>query len=170
MGGYPLARLLSVWNFREDEARKGVRAAEDGLACARREAEKRQQQLDSYRTWHAAEVDRRYAVIMGQVLSLKELDAFKNGLAQLEATQLLREKALEDALAAQEVRRAVLAEARERAAAARRGTAKIKAHREIWQREDARERERLEELELEDVRPAGAAAPSGGSGRKGGKG
>lgn len=152
MAKYPLQPLLHVRKFREKAAEHGVRVAEAALAEAEKEKQRRQRTLINYREWRQQEEDRRYAAIMGQNLSLEDLDKFKAGFAALALTELEHEEA---ALAAEEhCQQAVTAlhDARIHFSEARKNTAKITAHRDIWQEESLKETEKADENELEDFR------------------
>ncbi|MEG2140848.1 MAG: YscO family type III secretion system apparatus protein [Bilophila sp.] len=152
MARYPLEPLLRVRTFREKAAEQGVRTSEAVLAEAEKEKKRRQRALAEYHEWRTLEEDRRYASIMGQNLSLEELENFKAGFAALALTELEHEEA---ALAAEEQRQKAVTsvhEARAKFAAARKDTAKIAAHRDIWQEEQQKEAEKTAETELEDFR------------------
>lgn len=160
MSVYPLAPLARVRQLREDAASSECSARERALIAARQETVERQRAFDEYLVWRKEEEERRYLEILGQEMSLKELDEFKAGLAALrdkdavllEAVTLAR-KAEEEA----EKARDAAAEALKRA---RKDKEKISAHKDIWQAQEAKEKERLEDLEMEEF--SGKKRPSGG--------
>lgn len=153
MERYPLESLLSVRHFREEEAKRSVRYAE----LAVREAEERvlacKQELEDFRIWRNEEENRRYDSIMQKVMSMRELDNFKAGLAQLAGMEAQKEedvrKAEKNVLDAQ----AALAKVREAAKLAVKNTAKIQTHKDIWSEYAKKEAEHQEDLELEEFRP-----------------
>jgi type III secretion protein O len=147
---YPLAPLARVRGLREDAAAAELSARERAWLAAKQEILEREQALKDYIAWREEEEERRYAEILHQELSLKELDAFKSGLAALrerdnvllEAVTLAR-RAEEDALKARDEAAAALRQARK-------DKEKISAHKEIWQAFETREAERREDLEMEE--------------------
>lgn len=147
---YPLADLLRLRNLRRDRAEGEARAAEQALAQAVLEKERLAGDLAEYRIWRRAEMERRYRALLGQTVAQKELDAFHAGLAALEREELRREEALSQAGAAEERARQNVREARLHLARADQALQKILAHRDQWQEADAKERARLEDLEMEE--------------------
>jgi len=150
---YPLESLLSVRHFREEEAKRSVRYAELAVREAEQEVLKRQKQLEEYQKWRVEEEERRYDGIMNTVMSMRELDAFKAGLAQLAAMETQKEedirKAEKNVLEAQNA----VNKAREAAKQALKNTTKIQTHKNIWTEEWKKEAEHREDLELEEFRP-----------------
>jgi len=90
---------------------------------------------------------------MNTVMSMRELDAFKAGLAQLAAMETQKEedirKAEKNVLEAQNA----VNKAREAAKQALKNTTKIQTHKNIWTEEWKKEAEHREDLELEEFRP-----------------
>jgi len=150
---YPLESLLSVRHFREEKAKRSVRYAELAVREAEQEVLKRQKQLEEYQKWRVEEEERRYDGIMNTVMSMRELDAFKAGLAQLAAMETQKEedirKAEKNVLEAQNA----VNKAREAAKQALKNTTKIQTHKNIWTEEWKKEAEHREDLELEEFRP-----------------
>lgn len=153
MARYPLQPLLSVRHYREKAAQNVLRQAEREASeaeTALREAEK---ELERYRFWRMEEEDRRYAAIMGQLLSLDDLDAFKAGLGSLRDGELAREENVAKAGQTRIKARQAVDEAKSGLNKARRDTARILAHKDIWMAMDRREAERKEDLESEEFKP-----------------
>ena len=150
---YPLQPLLSVRAFREDNAKAAVSAAEVAVQQAEAEAAYRRKELVQYLDWLPEEKERRYCDIMGKEMSLADLDAFKAGLAALDAGVLTREDAVQEADKNMEKRKAELHAAQAALAAARKEKMKIEMHRDVWNLAAAKEAERATELELEDFIP-----------------
>ncbi|WP_300717860.1 YscO family type III secretion system apparatus protein [uncultured Desulfovibrio sp.] len=150
LSSYPLQALLSVRLYREDAARNGLRVAERLLVQAREDVVRCREELERYRSWRVEEEGRRYAAILGKVLSLDEIAGFRASLGALAVGEEERIQAVgraQDAVARQET---AVARARQAVAVARREAAKIETHRDIWREGDKKERERLEDLELEE--------------------
>ena len=155
---YPLARLLSLRDFREETARKTQETAEASARAAAETLAAREKELADYRVWRREEAERRYRVILGQTLSQKELEEFKAGLALLEERELsAAEEARRAAEALEEARRQVQA-ARAAWRAADQARRKMLAHRDDWRAAQAREEVRREDLELEEFKPVRPAA------------
>ena len=172
METYPLESLLSVRLFREEEAKRTVRYAELAVREADEAVLAAQKTLEEYRAWRALEEERRYDAIMNTVMSTRELDRFKAGLAALAAREAEKEedirraekKAEESRKALDKARHHVVVvlpysmggmvdKAREAAKLALRNTAKIQTHKDIWSEEAKKDAEHREDLELEEFRP-----------------
>lgn len=153
MAVYPLQPLLAVRQYRENAAQTRLRQAERAAREAQDILAQREKEHERYQLWRVAEEDRRYTAIMGQLLSLDDLDRFKAGLAQLRDEELLRE---EDVLKARKNLDAALsavADAKLAVRTAQRETARIVAHKDIWLEEARKEAERKEDLESEEFKP-----------------
>ena len=150
---YPLQPLLSVRSFREDNAKAAVSAAEAALRQAEDAAEKSRAELERYQQWLPEEKERRYAGIMGKLMSLADLDSFKAGLSLLDDGVLTREDAVQQAEKIVEERRNKLRAAQLALTSARKEKMKIDMHKDIWSQEAAKEAERAAELEMEDFTP-----------------
>ena len=153
MYSYPLESLLSVRHFREEEAKRSVRYAELAVREADDEVLARKKALEEFRAWRTREEERRYDSIMNTVMSPRELDAFKAGLAALAAMDAEKEEDIRRAEKKAEECRKALDKAREAAKLALRNTAKIQTHKEIWAEEAKKDAEHREDLELEEFRP-----------------
>ena len=150
---YPLQPLLKVRAFREDNAQAEVSAAEGRVREAEQVVADKQAELARYREWLPQEVERRYAAIMGQNMSLTDLDKFKAGLAILADGEYAREEAVVAAQKVTDERREELRLARAALMAARKDKMKIEAHKDIWSEAESKEAERAADLELEDFSP-----------------
>lgn len=150
LSSYPLQALLSVRLYREEAARNGLRVAERLLAQAREDVVRCREELERYRSWRVEEEGRRYAAILGKAMSLDEIADFRASLGSLAVGE---EERVQDVGRAQDAatrQEAAVARAHQAVAAARREAAKIETHRDIWRESDKKERERLEDLELEE--------------------
>ena len=153
MESYPLDSLLSVRQFREENAKREVRYAELAVREAEEEVLRQKQALEEFHVWRLEEEERRYDAIMNKPMSIRQIDIFKAGLAQLAAEEALKEEDIRKAeQKAAEVQKA-LETARENARKAMKNTAKITAHKDIWSEEAKKEAEHMADLELEEFRP-----------------
>ena len=153
MQKYPLEPLLSVRHFREENAKQAVRSAEIALQDAEEKIRQCEAELATYHSWRLEEENRRYDAIMGKPQTMDELDAFKAGLAQLKDGELNREELVLKAKEERQKKAEALDTARETAIHARKETAKIQAHKNIWSEEAKKEEERQADLELEEFKP-----------------
>lgn len=94
---YPLESLLSVRLFREETARRNVFAAQSQLKAAAEALERARDELEAWRAWKAAEVERRYDALIGRSVTIKALTAFNADLAALADGELLKRMAVDDA-------------------------------------------------------------------------
>jgi type III secretion protein O len=159
---YPLSGLLRIRDFRVDAAAKAVRTAEAALHEAQAMLAAAQAKLTAYRAWRIEETEHRYQSIMAQTLTLDELDDFKAGLAALADQELQKEAAVRDAQNTVTACCENLVTARTTWRSADHEREKILHHREEWQKGDAKESARQEDLEMEEFKPvlftAGAEA------------
>jgi type III secretion protein O len=150
---YPLGGLLAIRDFREEAAAKKVRAAEAQLRTAQENQIKKEEELKSYKKWHLEEVERRYQAIMGQAMTVVELDKFKTGLAALEDQELAKAEDCRLAEKAVDLAREGIQKARDFWLNADKARQKILYHRKEWQSQQDREAAYQEDMEMEEFRP-----------------
>lgn len=150
---YPLESLLSVRLFREETARRNVFAARSQLKAAAEALERARDELEAWRAWKAAEVERRYEALIGRSVTIKALTAFNADLAALADGELAKRMAVDDAGRVLEAARKRVEDAKRAVHTARQNTAKIEAHKSLWSEDSKREAERAQEREFEDFKP-----------------
>jgi type III secretion protein O len=150
---YPLAGLMKIRDFRVDAASKAMRTAETRLRAAQEERREKEKELERYKLWRKEEVERRYQSIMGQTKSQEELETFKAGLSALSNEELSREEALREADRALEEARKNAQIARDNWLLANREGEKIRHHHDNWEKAEAGEESRREDLEQEEFKP-----------------
>jgi type III secretion protein O len=150
---YPLAGLLRIRDFRLDAAQQAQRAAEAEVQRAIAEREEKARELERYKTWRAEEIERRYAGILMHEMTMEDLDKFKAGLAQLAEGEIAREGAILEADKHIEEARLALEAARRAYVHANQEREKILYHRGEWQKTEAKEAARAEDLEMEEFKP-----------------
>lgn len=158
---YPLESLLSVRRFREEAAKRGVVVAQSQHKAAAEALERARAELEAWRAWKAAEVERRYDALIGSRVSIKALTAFNAGLAELADGELAKRMAVDDAGRALEAARKRIEEARRAVHTSRQNTAKIEAHKSLWSEDYKREVERAQEREFEDFKPVSRLGAGG---------
>jgi type III secretion protein O len=139
-----------VRRLREDAAGAEYAAAGAALLKARQQVAEGEKALNDAVRWREEEEERRYRAALFTHMSPKALDAFKAGLAALREKEAAlreelerREKTAEDAQESRDL-------AHTRLLRLRRDTEKINAHRQTWSAGEAREAQRLEDLEMEE--------------------
>ncbi|MDR0379884.1 MAG: type III secretion protein [Candidatus Accumulibacter sp.] len=150
---YPLAGLMKIRDFRVDAASKAVRAAETRLRTAQEDRLEKERELEHYQRWRKEEVERRYQSIMGQAMSQEEIEAFKAKLSFLANEELVREEALREADRALEEARENVQIARDAWLMANKEREKIRYHHDNWEKTEAREESRREDMEQEEFKP-----------------
>ena len=150
---YPLEPLLTVRHFRENTAQNALRRAEQAVRDAEAFITQRQRELEAYRIWRLEEEERRYGEILGQEITMVDLDKFRAGLGALANEEQAKILAVDQARMELEKCREAVEQAREAVRTAQKETAKIVAHKDIWKAEAKKEAERQEDLETEEFKP-----------------
>ena len=147
---YPLATLLAIRERREQDAALELSRREQVLTNAEEALRRCQEALDSFRQWRPAEEDRRWKHFLAKASQKKDLDAFRESLADLEREELLLEQKVDDAGKSVEAARSDRDEAARRHIELARQLEKLNEHRKEWTRESEREEQRSDEKVLED--------------------
>ena len=147
---YPLATLLAIRERREQDAALELSRREQVLTNAEEALRRCQEALDSFRQWRPAEEDRRWKHFLAKASQKKDLDAFRESLADLEREELLLEQKVDDAGKSVEAVRSDRDEAARRHIELARQLEKLNEHRKEWTRESEREEQRSDEKVLED--------------------
>lgn len=147
---YPLATLLAIRERREQDAALELSRREQALTNAEEALRRCQQALDSFRQWRPAEEDRRWKHFLAKASQKKDLDVFRESLADLEREELLLEQKVDDAGKSVEAARSDRDEAARRHIELARQLEKLNEHRKEWTRESEREEQRSDEKVLED--------------------
>lgn len=150
---YPLESLLNVRNYREDAAKRNLTRAQQTVKDAEQARLDRIAELERWRVWKVEETDRRYAAFLGKVTVIEKIDEFNRGLSHLAEQEVGKVAAVDEAEAAVDRAKKACVKAQEAAKEARKNTAKIETHKEIWTAESKKEAERKEDLELEEFKP-----------------
>jgi hypothetical protein len=147
---YPLEGLLTIRRLRDEAAARAVRQAKTDLAAARAREKEQQKSLAEFRSYKEAEIERRYSRILGQKLSLAELDSFRAGLGELNQMQLQKEEILARLVQAAQSQEQKLFEAQKAAKKAAAGLQKIESQKEHWRVGELARMEQAEASELEE--------------------
>lgn len=158
MTEYPLSSLLALRRYREDKALRQVAQAQTNLREAQTAAQKAADDLKNWELWVEEEKERRYTALLGHPTTVEGLEIFHRGLADLTATTLTKKQAVAAAESRVKEAQNHLNEARHGASTARRNTAKMQTHHDLWQKAEKRAAEHAEDLEFEDFQSGGPFA------------
>lgn len=153
MEKYPLQALLNVRQYREKNAQHAVLSAEKAYADYVKQCTEQTQEIQNYHTWRLTEEEKKYTEIMGNCLTVQDLDDFKQYFGLLKAKELAMEEELAKLEQMKQEAKEQLVLRKEEFKTAQKNTAKIEAHKNIWKQEDKKEQERKEDLEAEEFKP-----------------
>lgn len=149
---YPLESLLSVRRFREDGAKRDLTRSQQHMREAKEACEAKQSEIEQYRIWRVKEEDRRYEAFLGKPTNVGGIERFNAGIAALAAEEITKTLELDQLRKQESEAKKQLEQAQEGVRLARKNTAKIEVHKEIWSEEARKEAERAEDLELEEFK------------------
>ncbi len=147
---YPLAALLTLRVYREENAKANLIKEEKKLRQEIEHLKPLQEEAERYKLSMPELVDAEYNKIMGKSCVLQDFDNVKSQLALIDDGLVIREQKVEQ----QKIEIARCQEsvdkAREAVSFARKEAAKIEKHKEIWTEIQKKEAERIEDLEMEE--------------------
>lgn len=153
MEKYPLQALLNVRRYREKNAQNAVRQAENAYKECVEKCRQQKENIQQYHNWRLTEEERKYTEILGKTVSLDDLENFKQYFGMLKAKELsLEEELLRLEKERTEAQNTVNLK-KEEFKTAKKNTAKIEAHHDIWKQDAKKEQERQEDLEAEEFKP-----------------
>lgn len=152
---YPLASLLALRRYREDEALRNVTRAKEAFKDAETVLESAENDLSRWEQWASEEKDRRYQRLIGRPTTVEALDVFNRSLADLAAETLHKKTLVNAARTRCDDCKRHLEEAQFKASTARRNTAKMQTHYDLWKKAAKRAAEHAEDLEFEDFQSGG---------------
>ncbi len=147
---YQLEQLLTIRNRREDRARGELQTARQAVSQAQRDLEDRRADLAEFEASKDERRSRIYDTVIGRQVKRDDLELAREGLARIDqegvlkadnvtrATEVLAQKET----AAEEAKAAYILSAKDRS--------KITEHKADWQREEQRDAEYRQDIELED--------------------
>ena len=142
--------LLKIKRIREKSAQGEVRKCRHHLDAARAEVVKREQELEAYKIWRHKEEQRLYDSIINTEVRQRDLDGLKQKIAGLRTKDFQYQQAIDEArgMVTQAEQNLVAAEEHYRKAI--QATQKFEEFTRVLDEEERKEKERLEELELEE--------------------
>lgn len=151
MSGYPLGPLLRIRKLREQAAAAEMAAGRRRLEEAGRILQQRRDELAAYGPWRIRREEDLFAAIKNRLVSVSRIDEMKAEIAALAAEEQRLEELVLVAEKDRDEARMALDQARAAHARTVREEHKIVEHRSIWNAEQRREAERVQDLELEEV-------------------
>jgi hypothetical protein len=155
---YPLGRMLTVRELREDQALRELRLRMAEVDAAAAAVEARKEEIIAGRAALRTAQDALFAASLGRLLDRpaeaahrREIDAWRRKVEEAFVALAAAEKALEAA-------RLVCEQARARYQAKMKDTHKITSHKDAWTAEAAKAQEAAADAELEEVRKAPGSA------------
>ncbi|MTI14269.1 type III secretion system stalk subunit SctO [Sansalvadorimonas verongulae] len=145
--------LLRVKRIREKSAEDEVRKCRYRVEVAVQDIEKKKKELEDYKEWRYQEERRLYDNIMNTAVKQFDLDILKQKVAKLREQDLVLEEAITKAEKHLEECKQQLEEARQAHAKATQAVQKFEEFTDVLDQEAAKEKARLEELELEEFTP-----------------
>ena len=145
--------LLRIKRIREKSAEDEVRKCRYRVEVAAQEIEKKKQELTDYIEWRCQEEQRLYDNIMNTQIKQFDLDILKQKVAKLRDQDLVLKEAVTNAEKHLEECKQQLEDARQAHAKATQAVQKFEEFTEVLNQEEAKEKARLEELELEEFTP-----------------
>lgn len=153
MEKYPLQALLDVRKYREQNAQNAVRQAENHYKECVNNCTEQQNKIENYQKWRVQEEEKKYTEILGQNLHIDDLEDFKQYFGLLKDKGIKLEEELYNLEKQKEAAKQAVAQKKEEFKLAKKNTAKIEAHHDIWKQAEKKEQERKEDLEAEEFKP-----------------
>ena len=145
--------LLRIKRIREKSAEEEVRKCKYRVELAVQDVETKKKNLEEYKVWRYQEEQRLYDNIMNTSVKQFDLDILKQKVAKLREKDLVLEDAIKEAEKHLEETRQELEEARQKHVLATQAVQKFEEFTDVLDQEEAKEKARLEELELEEFTP-----------------
>lgn len=153
MEKYPLQSLLDVRKYREHNAQNAVRQAENHYKECVNTCLEQQNKIDNYQKWRVLEEEKKYKEILGQNLHIDDLEDFKQYFSLLKEKGIKLEEELYNLEKQKETAKQAVEQKKQEFKLAKKNTAKIEAHHDIWKEIEKKEQERKEDLEAEEFKP-----------------
>jgi len=148
-----LRDLLRIKKIREDRARSEVTRARFRVDAAVVEVEKRKVELTEYINWRVAEEKTLYDDVMGSHVHQHDLDFLKLRIASIREHDGVLEEAIQTAEEKVKEAEDALKEARLNYDTALKAVKKFEEFVSVEDEKEAKIKEKLEELELEEFNP-----------------
>ena len=145
--------LLRVKRIREKAAEDHVRTCRYRVEVAVKQLEAKEKELVEYKQWRLQEETRLYDEVMNTSVKQFDLDIIKQKVALLRQKDLTLEEEIASAKTDLQKAREELEQATQAHLLATRAVQKFEEFADVVDKETAREKARIEELELEEFTP-----------------
>lgn len=147
---YELQSMLSIRTMREDRAGTELTGARRAKVAAERVLDEKAEARTAFEATRDARRDKLYAAVMGQVVSLDDLDRVRDAVTSIDEEGVLLEEAERCARTDFEKKDQQAVAAKIRYTAAVKDKAKIEQHRLAWEEEERKLQEMLADAEMEE--------------------
>ena len=147
---YALQSMLRIRMMREDRASADLAAARQKVRQAAQELEERKQEQREFEATKEERRDKIYDAVMGHAIKREELDRVLEGVARIDEEGVLKADNVTLAEGNLREKKELAEKAREGFVRASKERMKITEHKEMWMREEEKEQEHRQEIELED--------------------
>ncbi len=154
---YPLIGLKGIRDRRLKNSINNRLAKKKQLEQTQQECIKKKQELEDYKVWRHKEEERRYQELFRQQHSLEQIQKFNSGIKNLYVKEFEIEEEVKKAEVAITKAKEVYENAVQEEQTSRKKLQKLESHQEIWQAEQRKYEERMEDQELEDFMPRSSA-------------
>ena len=147
---YELESMLAIRAMREDRAGTELTGARRAKVAAERTLEARADARAAFESTREARRDSLYAAVMGQVVSMDDLDRVRAAVTTIDEEGALLEEAEHRARADLDQKDQLAVAAKLRFTAAVKNKAKIDQHRLAWEEEERKMQEMIADSEMEE--------------------
>ena len=147
---YVLQDLLRIREMREDRASAELSAARQEVLRAEQQLEERKDELREFEMTKEERRDRIFAAVVGHAVTREDLDKALEGVARIDKEGELKADNVNLAASKVKEKKELSEEARKHFVIASKDRMKISEHRAVWVKEEQKEQEFRQEIELED--------------------
>ncbi|MDO5318309.1 MAG: YscO family type III secretion system apparatus protein [bacterium] len=147
---YSLESMLKIRAMREDRAGTELTGARRARTAAERVLQEKADARTSFETTKESRRDRLYSAVMGQVVSMDDLDRVRSAVTTIDEEGVLLEEAEARAKADLEKKDQAAQSAKVRYTMAVKNKAKIDQHKMAWEEEERKLQEMRADAEMEE--------------------
>lgn len=147
---YSLESMLKIRAMREDRAGTELTGARRAKTAAERVLQEKADARTSFETTKESRRDRLYSAVMGQVVSMDDLDRVRSAVTTIDEEGVLLEEAEARAKADLEKKDQAAQSAKARYTMAVKNKAKIDQHKMAWEEEERKLQEMRADAEMEE--------------------
>lgn len=147
---YELESMLAIRTMREDRAGTDLTGARRAKIAAEQVLDEKADARAAFEATRETRRDQLYAAVMGQVVSMDDLDRIRGAVTSIDEEGVLLEEAENRARADLEKKDQQAAAAKVRYTVAVKNKAKIEQHRLAWEEEERKLQEMLADAEMEE--------------------